>query len=297
MPSKEGRPNWTIWIWAARPKTLWAAVAPVLLGTAYAFGEGAFHALSACCAFLVAVFIQVGTNYANDYQDFAHGADTADRKGPMRVTQAGLASPRAVRTAAAVAFLIAFLAGLYLVARGGWFLLFVGLISILCGAIYSAGRYSLAYLGVADLFVLVFFGPVAVAGTHYAQALAFSWPAALAGLGPGFLATAILVVNNTRDIAEDRAAGKKTLVVRWGRSAGVALYGVCVAGAAAAAAASAMLVGNGWILVALLAMPWGLANLRTLRATSDPAALNSLLGSTSRLLLAYSLLFGLGWIM
>ena len=297
MPSKEGRPDWTIWIWAARPKTLWAAVAPVLLGTAFAFGEDAFHALSACCAFLVAVFIQVGTNYANDYQDFAQGADTADRKGPMRITQAGLASPRAVRTAAAIAFLIAFLAGLYLVVRGGWLLLFIGLVSILCGAIYSAGRYSLAYLGIADLFVLVFFGPVAVAGTHYVQALTFSWPVALAGLGPGFLATAILLVNNTRDIEEDRAAGKKTLVVRWGRSAGILLYGVCVAGAAVVVAASAMLAGNGWILVALLATPWGLANMRTLRATSDPAVLNPLLSSTSRLLLAYCLLFGLGRIM
>lgn len=297
MPSKGGRPNWTIWIRAARPKTLWAAVAPVLLGTAFAFGEGAFHALSACCAFLVAVSVQVGTNYANDYQDFAQGADTAERKGPLRITQAGLASPRAVRAAAAIAFLIAFLAGLYLVVRGGWFLLFIGLASILCGAIYSAGRYSLAYLGIADLFVLVFFGPVAVAGTHYVQALTFSWPVALAGLGPGFLATAILLVNNTRDIEEDRAAGKKTLVVRWGRSAGVALYGVCMAGAAVVVAVSAMLAGNGWILVALLAAPWGLANLRTLGATSDPAVLNPLLGSTSRLLLAYCLLFGLGRIM
>ena len=294
MQSKQGRPKWTIWIWAARPKTLWAAVAPVLLGTAFAFGEDAFHALSACCALLVAVFIQVGTNYANDYQDFAQGADTADRKGPMRITQAGLASPRAVRTAAGLAFLIAFLAGLYLVVRGGWLLLFIGLVSILCGAIYSAGRYSLAYLGIADLFVLVFFGPVAVAGTHYVQALTFSWPVALAGLGAGFLATAILLVNNTRDIAEDRAAGKKTLVVRWGRSAGVALYGVCVAGAATVVVASAMLAGNGWMLIALFATPWGLANMRTLRATSDPAVLNPLLGSTSRLLLVYCLLFGLG---
>lgn len=297
MHSKKARPKWTIWIWAARPKTLWAAASPVFLGAAIAFGEGVFHTFSAVCALLVAVFIQVGTNYANDYQDFAHGADTAERKGPLRITQAGLARPGTVRAAAGLAFLLALLAGLYLVARGGWFLLFVGLISILCGALYSAGRYSLAYLGIADLFVLVFFGPVAVAGTHYAQALAFSWPAALAGLGPGFLATAILLVNNTRDIAEDRAAGKKTLVARWGRGAGVALYGVCVAGAALTAAASALLAGNAWLLTAILAMPWGLANLRTLRATSDPAVLNPLLGSTSRLLLAYSLLFGFGWIM
>lgn len=297
MHPNPARPKSTIWVQAARPKTLWAAVAPVLLGSAFAFGEGNFHAISAGCALLVAAFIQVGTNYANDYQDFAQGADTADRKGPMRITQAGLATPRAVRAAAGIAFLIAFLAGLYLVVRGGWFLLVVGLICILCGAMYSAGRYSPAYLGFADLFVLAFFGPVAVAGTHYAQALAFSWPAALAGLGPGFLATAILLVNNTRDIAEDRVAGKKTLVVRWGRGAGVALYGACVAGAALTAAASALLAGSPWPLIAVLAIPWGLANLRTLRDSTDPAALNALLGSTSRLLLAYSLLFGVGWIM
>ena len=283
-----------IWVRAARPKTLCAAIAPVFLGTAFAIGAGAFHLPSALCALVAAVLIQIGTNYANDYQDFVQGADTSDRKGPMRMTQAGLVQPGAMKRATVIVFASAFLIGLYLVLRGGWPVLLVGCASILFGILYTTGRYSLAYLGVADLFVLVFFGPVAVAGTHYVQALSFSWAAAFAGLGPGFLATAILLVNNTRDVEEDRAAGKRTLVVRWGRSAGIVLYGVCIAGAGIVALVFALANVQGWVHLALLVTPFGVSNLVGMHAARDPTALNPLLGATSWLLLAYCLLFGAG---
>lgn len=292
-----------IWLLAARPRTLPAAVAPVLVGTAIAVEAGVFHALAAACALLGAVFIQIGTNYANDYHDFLKGADTADRKGPMRVTQAGLVAPEATRRAAFVAFALAVAAGTYLMIRGGWPIVAIGAASILSGVLYTAGRYALAYIGLADLFVLVFFGPVAVAGTFYVQAVgqpgAALWPvAAVAGLGPGFLATAILLANNIRDVEEDRAAAKRTLVVRLGRDAGVTLYAACISGAVAVPAALALWMGGYvWVLLASLAASLlGRPLVRTLRRTADPAVLNPLLGKTAMLLLVYSILFAVGWL-
>lgn len=287
-----------IWFLAARPKTLWAAVAPVVLGTAVAVEAGAFHGPAAFYALIAAVLIQVGTNYSNDYHDFVKGADTERRKGPTRVTQAGLVRPEAVRRAAIVAFGLAFLAGLYLIFRGGWPVLLIGLLSILFGVLYTAGRYSLAYLGLADIFVFVFFGPVAVAGTYYVQALEMSWLHVLVGLGPGFLSSAILLVNNIRDVEEDRAAGKKTLVVRWGRKAGVVLYWVCIGGAAAVVLVSTISISDHWwALTSLLVLPMGIRYARQLGTAEDPRALNPLLGATSRLLLIYCVLFGVGWLL
>ncbi|MEX0746451.1 MAG: 1,4-dihydroxy-2-naphthoate polyprenyltransferase, partial [Rhodothermales bacterium] len=288
-----------VWIVAARPKTLWAAVAPVVLGTALAVDSGAFHWLSATCALLAAVLIQIGTNYSNDYHDFVKGADTSSRKGPLRVTQAGLVDPRSVRSAATIAFALAFAAGLYLVWRGGWPILVVGLLSILFGMLYTAGRYSLSYLGVADLFVLVFFGPVAVAGTYYVQALELPWHVVVAGLGPGLLSTAILLVNNTRDIDEDRAAGKRTIVVRMGRDFGVMLYGAVAAAAALVPIVLAASLGDHYGSVAasgaVAVMAPGI--IRKLRIGREGPELNPLLGATSRLLLIYSVLFGAGWLL
>jgi 1,4-dihydroxy-2-naphthoate octaprenyltransferase len=288
----------SVWFLAARPKTLWAAVAPVFLGTAVAAGAGGFHAPAALCALIAAVLIQIGTNFWNDYQDFARGADTEHRKGPTRVTQAGLVSPESVRRAAVAAFGLAFLAGLYLIARGGWPVLLIGLLSILFGILYTAGRYALAYVGIADLFVLVFFGPVAVAGTYYVQALEFSPLLVLIGIGPGFLSTAILLVNNIRDVEEDRTAGKKTLIVRWGRRAGVLLYRGCIAGAGIVVLfATVPTMSHWWSLTALLPLPLGIRYAGVLGSEEDPGVLNPLLGATSRLLLLYCLLFGVGWLL
>ena len=287
----------SVWLLAVRPKTLWAAVAPVLLGTAFAVEAGRFHALAASCALLGAVLIQIGTNLANDYKDFERGADTAARKGPLRVTQAGLLTPAEVKRAAVLAFALAFASGLYLIVRGGWPVLALGVLSILSGVAYTAGRYALAYTGLADLFVLVFFGPVAVAGTYYVQALRLTTEVVAAGLGPGLLATAILVANNVRDVDEDRAANKRTLVVRFGRRFGVQLYGACVLGAAIVPAALLILTEGhtGTAVAAFLAALVGGRLAWTLEGTSDPAVLNPLLGKTALLLFAYSVAFGLGW--
>jgi 1,4-dihydroxy-2-naphthoate octaprenyltransferase len=289
----------TVWWLAARPKTLPAAGAPVLLGTAFAAADGGFHLAAFACALLGAVLIQVGTNLANDVADFERGADTAARRGPLRVTQAGLVAPAQVRSAAALAFGLAFLAGLYLIVRGGWPILVVGLAAIASGVAYTAGRYALAYTGLADLFVLVFFGPVAVLGTYYVQTLTVAPWVAAAGLGPGFLATAILLANNVRDVEEDRAAGKRTLVVRFGRAFGVALYAACVAGAAAVPAALVLWTGGhaGALGASLVAALLGGPLVRTLHGSTDPAVLNPLLGKTARLLLLYAVVFGLGWLL
>ena len=285
-----------VWLLAARPKTLWAAVSPVLVGIALAVDAGAFHAGAALCALLGAILIQIGTNFANDLHDFLKGADTGARKGPLRVTQAGLVSPAAMRRATVLVFTLAVVSGLYLIWRGGWPVLLIGVLSILFGILYTAGRYSLAYLGIADLFVLVFFGPVAVGGTYWVQALALDPVVLVAGVGPGLLATAILLVNNIRDVDEDRAAGKRTLIVRLGRPAGVGLYVAAVVLAALLPVALWLWTGAhpGAVLAAGV-LPFGLRAARRLSAEREAVRLNPLLGATSKLLLFYSLLFGIGW--
>ena len=286
-----------VWLAAARPKTLWAAVAPVLVGVGLALGEGAFHPLAALCALAGAVFIQSGTNYVNDAEDALKGADTADRKGPMRAVATGLVTPPAMRVAAGVAFALAFASGGYLIARGGWPVLALGLVSIASGVAYTAGKYALAYTGLADLFVLVFFGPVAVAGTYYVQALSLPGWVPVAGLGPGALATAILLANNVRDVAEDRAAHKRTLVVRFGRGFGVKLYGFMVTVAVMVPAAMVWVSREhlGALAASLVASLAGRRLTATLAAHEDPAVLNPLLGKTALLLLVYSAAFALGW--
>jgi len=288
-----------VWIQAARPKTLPAAISPVLLGTAFAVVDDAFHGLAFICAMLGAVLIQIGTNFANDYQDSARGADTEARKGPLRVTQAGLASAKAVRRATVIAFGLAFIAGIYLIARGGWPILVVGLLSIAAGVAYTAGRYALAYTGLADLFVLVFFGPVAVGGTYYVQALVLPPEVIVAGLGPGLLATAILLANNVRDINEDRNANKRTLVVRFGRGFGAGFYAVCIGGAALIPLVLVLWAsGHSLALMATaVALGLGMPLASTLRGTDDPMVLNPLLGKTAQLLLAYCIVFGFGWML
>ncbi|OZC01811.1 1,4-dihydroxy-2-naphthoate polyprenyltransferase [Rubricoccus marinus] len=286
-----------VWIAAARPKTLWAAVAPVLLGVGLALGDGVFHPLAALCALAGAVFIQIGTNYVNDSEDAIKGADTADRKGPMRAVATGLVSPGAMRAAAGIAFALAFASGGYLIARGGVEILILGLVCIASGVAYTAGKYALAYTGLADLFVLVFFGPVAVAGTYYVQALALPSWVPIAGLGPGALATAILLANNVRDVNEDRIANKMTLVVRFGRNAGVALYSLMITVAVMVPAAMVWVSRGhlGALAASAIASLAGRRLATVLARNEDPAVLNPLLGKTALLLLVYSLAFALGW--
>ena len=285
-----------LWASAARIRTLPASVAPVLIGVVLAYADGLGHAPAAWAALLGAILIQVGTNYANDYFDFVKGADTAERQGPRRAVQSGLISPEAMRRATILVFGLAVLVGLYLAARGGWPIVVVGVASILCGVLYTGGPYPLGYRGLGDLFVLLFFGPVAVAGTYWVQALELDWRPIVAGLGPGLISVAILAVNNLRDRETDAKAGKRTLAVRLGARFTRLEYtaAVLVACLCPLVFMAAGVAGLGMLLplVTLLAA-WPVH--RTVWRRSDGPALNAALADTGRLLMLYAVLFSIGW--
>jgi 1,4-dihydroxy-2-naphthoate polyprenyltransferase len=292
----EGRPRPTLkaWLMAVRPKTLTAALVPVAVGTGLAFGAGVGRWLPALAALVGALLIQIGTNLTNDYYDFKKGADTAERLGPVRVTQSGLIAPGTVLAAALACFGLAILSGTYLVWVGGWPIVAIGLTSVLCGYAYTGGPFPLAYHGLGDVFVFVFFGLVAVAGTYYVQALTVSPAAWWAAVPVGSLGTALLVVNNLRDAHTDAKAGKRTLIVRLGTGAGKAEY---LALLAAAYATPIVLFGRGmasaWVFLALLSAPLAVGPLRLVLGAQG-AALNAALGGTARLQLVFGLLFALG---
>ncbi len=275
-----------------------AALAPVAIGTALAWTDGGFHLLAAICALLAAALIQIGTNFANDLFDHLKGADTAERVGPVRVTSAGWVSPGAMKAATALVMGLAFASGLYLVWRGGWPILAIGLVSIALGVLYTATRYALAYTGLADVVVFVFFGPIAVAGTYYVQALDVTTTAVVAGIAPGLLSTALLVVNNLRDWREDKAAGKKTLIVRFGDGFGRAFLLTCIVGASVTPVLVVALSGGaGWgSLAACLILIPGWRTWQVARR-SEGRALLPILGETARLLALYGILFVPGWLL
>ena len=284
------------WIEAFRPKTLPAAAAPVVVGTSLAVADGLVHWLSATLAMISALLIQVGTNLFNDYADFKKGADTDSRKGPIRVTQAGLISPDAVKTGAVVAFALSAIAGAYLMYRGGLPIVVIGVLSICCGFLYTGTRYSLAYTGLADIFVIVFFGPVAVAGTYYVQSLSVSATEILAGISPGLLATAILLVNNIRDVDEDRLANKRTIVVRTSRSVGSAVYAFAVSLAASIPVVLSIFGwGPRWAWLAGLIIFPGVVLHRRLERAETGAEYNKVLAATAQLLMVYAVLFAIVW--
>ena len=262
-----------------------------------AFGDGGFHAVSALAAIACALLIQVATNYANDLFDFEKGADTEFRHGPLRVTHAGMASPGMMRRAIAAVLVLTVLGGLYLVWRGGWPILVIGLLSIAAGLLYTGGPRPLGYMGLGDVLVLVFFGPVAVAGTYYVQTLSVNSTVVLAGLAPGLLSVAMLAVNNLRDTEEDRRAGKKTLAVRFGRGFArfeyiAALAGACVLPLVLYLASDRHPYSIAGGITVLAALPAA----RRLFA-SEGASLNPVLAHTGRLLLLYSVLFSVGWVL
>lgn len=276
---------------AARIPTLTAAVAPVVVGTAAAAGDGMFAPLPAIAALIAALCIQIATNFHNDALDFLQGADTSHRVGPARVTQAGLLSARQVLAGAYLCLGIAAVAGIYLVALRGWPVLVVGLVSFAAALAYTASPLRLGYRGLGDLFVFLFFGVVAVVGSDYVQTGSVR-PVALAASVPiGLLASAILVLNNLRDIETDRAAGKRTLAVRLGARATRAQY-VCYLAVAVAAPAAMHLAG---MLGSAFWLPWltlptmvGLA--RVVLSRDDAASLVGALKRTARLLLIYAVL-------
>jgi len=274
-----------VWVMAARPRTLSAAISPVLVGTAVAYRAGAARPLAAALALLASLFIQIGTNFANDYSDFKRGAD-AKRVGPQRVTQSGLVAPRTVKLAAWIAFGISALFGILLSAMSGWPILAIGAASIASGWLYTGGPWPLGYHGLGDLFVFLFFGLVATCGTVYAEALhvpAESW---LAGAAVGSIATAILAVNNLRDRETDAHVGKNTLAVKIGARATRIQYVILVLVPFALAPA----LGTLW---PLLALPAALPGLKTV-LTRDGAELNQGLGQTARMQILYSVLLAFG---
>ncbi len=287
-----------VWLMASRPKTLFAAAAPVVMGTAMAYDAGGFHLWPALAALAGAILIQIGTNFANDYSDYKSGADAGERLGPIRVTQAGLVTPGAMKFATVFVFGLALLVGIYLVYRGGWPIIFIGLTSILWGVLYTAGPYPLGYNGVADLFVLLYFGPVAVAGTFYVQVLALSWPAVVTGLSAGLFSVGILTINNLRDIDNDRRAGKKTLAARFGRGFARAEYTVSMLVAIVLPLPVALLTASHWFsLAALITLAPAFGAIRTANTKTDGPSLNNLLATTGKILLLFSVLFSAGWIL
>ncbi len=286
-----------IWLMAARPRTLPAAIAPVLVGTAAAVEwAGELPRLGAFVAALIgSVFIQIGTNLANDYSDARRGADTADRLGPVRVTSSGLVAPRRVLYATWIAFAVAVACGIYLAVVAGIVIILIGAISIAAGVLYTGGPRPYGYAGLGEVFVFLFFGLVAVNGSYYVQLEELDALPLGLSISIGFLATAILVVNNVRDIETDRRAGKMTLAVRMGRSNAVALYRLLVLGAFVVLPI-ALVAGDAsaWPLLGLLALPLAVPPMRTLSSRADGAALNGALAATGALLGVFSLLVSAG---
>lgn len=285
-----------IWILAARPKTLPVGLAPVLVGTALAIHQDAFRLGGFLAALLGALFIQVGANLSNDYSDARRGADTEDRLGPLRVTAGDLVPPQQVLIATWVSFGIAVLCGLYLIITVGWVILAIGAASIVAGVLYTGGPRPYGYEGLGELFVFLFFGLVAVTGTHYALAERFDGTALALSVPVGLMAAAVLVVNNVRDIDTDRRAGKRTLAVRLGRERTRQLYAAMLGGAYVLAA----LVGaideelSPALLLVLLSAPLAVRLVQQVRGHVDGPTLNAALAGTGQLELVFCVLLSAG---
>jgi 1,4-dihydroxy-2-naphthoate polyprenyltransferase len=282
------------WLLAIRPKTLPAAVAPVLVGSAFAAADKAFAPLPALAALAGSLLLQIGVNLANDYFDHVKGVDTGERLGPVRVAAAGLISLPHLRLAIALDFALAVLIGTYLVAAGGWPIVAIGVASILAALGYSGGPRPLASLGLGDLFVFLFFGLAGVCGTYWVQAHALTAAVVVAALPVGALITAILVVNNLRDIATDARAGKRTLAVTLGRAGARIEFALLVAGSYAAPVALAAAGTTGpRVLFTLLSLPLAAHVVRAV-FREEGRALNRVLARTAQLALVFSALFALG---
>jgi len=287
----------TAWVLATRPKTLPAAVAPVVVGCAMAYAHHRFAFLPAVACLAVSLLLQIGVNLANDYFDYTKGIDTEDRIGPVRVTQSGLIPPGRVKTAMTTVFVLSLVPGIYLINIGGWPVVAIGCTSIVAALAYSGGPFPLASHGLGDLFVFIFFGLVAVCGTYYVQTLGLTPMVVLMGTAVGLLITAILVVNNIRDMETDRKSGKRTLAVMIGKQKTRWEYSVLLAGA------YGILIflwhadiESAWLLLPLATLPLALMQIRLIWQPSDGTALNDLLAKTARLSFVFSVLLALGLI-
>ena len=285
---------WAVWFQAVRPRTLPAAVAPVLVGTALAGHDGRADFGAAGLCLLFALLIQIGTNLANDYYDFIKGADTAARVGPRRAVAAGLVRPEVMKRVMIAVFILAFGAGLGLIAWGGPWLIVIGVASIACGVAYTGGPFPLGYNGLGDVFVFLFFGLVAVGATYFVQTGELTKDAIMAAVPIGLLAANILVVNNYRDVETDAAAGKKTLVVRLGRGAARAQFLGSLVVALAMPPLFWVRGFSAWVLLPLLLTPVAWRQVRRLKESKSPAELIALLGDTGKLLAAYAALLAVG---
>ncbi len=285
------------WWLAARPRTLPAAAAPVAVGTAVAVADGAGATLPALGAMVGAVLLQIGTNLANDVFDFEKGADTEKRLGPPRAAQLGLLSPRALRSGMLVVFGTSVVVGVYLAFVGGWPIVALGLLSIAAGVAYTGGPYPLGYHGWGDLAVFLFFGLAAVCGSYWVQALALPIRVVAAAVPIGALATAILVVNNLRDIATDAAAGKRTLAVRLGRR-GVRIEFLLLIFVAYAACPMLWWVdaGSAWLWLPWASLPLAIRLVTRVWREEGPS-LNEVLTRTAQLELLFASLLAIGWLL
>jgi 1,4-dihydroxy-2-naphthoate octaprenyltransferase len=295
VSSEPAMSRFRVWMLAIRPPTLTAAVVPVAVGTGVAIHDGVWAPLAALAALVGALALQAGANLANDLSDFRRGADTEARLGPIRVTQRGLLSEWQVTMGVVAFFLLATVAGLYLTYVGGWPIIAIGLASMLAAVTYTGGPWPFGYRGLGEVFVFIFFGVVAVAGTYYVQAGRVTGDVLAASVPVALTVTAILVVNNVRDIDTDRVAGKYTLAVYLGRRLARTELVVVVAGAYIAAAALWFLGDfSGWVLLSWLSVPAAVMPVAVSLRRTDGPPLNAALRAMARLHLIFGLLLAIG---
>ncbi len=282
------------WILAIRPKTLPAAICPVLVASALAFQADSFQWIPALLCLLFALLIQIGTNFANDYYDFIKGADTEERQGPKRMTASGLISLPKMKFMTAMIFFLAFLVGVGLLPFGGWWLLAVGILSIFLGYGYTGGPFPLAYLGLGEIFVMIFFGWVAVGCTYMVQDGGINSIVLLAGTAVGALSTNLLVVNNHRDVETDIKANKRTLAVRFGRQFSAFEYRIWFGLAILCTLIVAYLLKSFWLLLPFAVLPLGIKLCVMIGQPQTGAVYIRMLGKTAAVLVLYSLLMSIG---
>lgn len=284
------------WYLAIRPKTLPAALAPVLAGSGIAIGAGTFKPAPVLVAAICSVLLQIGANLANDVSDYQKGTDTGERLGPLRVTQAGLLSPHQVWLGTALAFFMAALGGVYLATVAGMPVIYIGLACILAAYFYTSGPMPLSDVGLGDLFVMIFFGFAGVCGMAFVLLGYVPDSAWLAALGVGAMTVNLLVVNNVRDIETDRRAGRRNIPVVWGKAAGELEYALMLV---MAYLCPVVLLALGWaelpVLISWLSLPLALVLMRDLHIMQPGRAMNVLLARTANQLLLYSLLLGVGF--
>ena len=283
------------WVEAARPKTLAAAFVPVLVGSSLAFSDGVFFLSASLTALFCALLIQIGTNFANDYYDFKKGADTDQRIGFTRATSTGLIHPRQMLIATYITMAMAFLTGLYLVWLAGWVILVIGLLSLLFGILYTGGPFPLGYNGLGDLFVFIFFGFVAVTGTYYVNALVWSVDSFIASVPVGALSVNILVVNNLRDIEQDKIVNKRTLGVLFGESVLKWEYTLMILlSYLVLLFFNLSLNYDLYIYIPILTLPFSAILLKEIWFLKEKSMLNNTLEKTARFMIIYGLLFSIG---